>query len=73
MAKLYRGGDNPTTTGEQQTCLQRLEGGEGTVGIINGDEDGTTEHVDHGQVPGEAGSVDDGRERDVELDGENSS
>ena len=59
--------------GEQQTCLQRREGGEGTVGIFKGDEVATTEHVDHGQVSGEAGSVDDGREHDAELDGENSS
>ena len=43
------------------------------MGIINGDEDDTTEHVDHGQVSGEAGSEDDGREHDAELDGENSS
>lgn len=59
--------------GEQQTCLQRLEGGEGTVGIFTGDEYGPTEHLDHGQVSGVAGSTDDGREDDVELDGENSS
>jgi len=59
--------------GEQQNCLHLLEGGEGTLGIFRGNEDGTAELVDHGQVSGEVGSVDDGREDDVELDGENSS
>jgi hypothetical protein len=60
--------------GEQQASLQRLEGGEGTVGIFMGDVYGTREHVVHGHVSGgESGSTDDGRDEDAELDGENSS
>lgn len=59
--------------GEQQASRQRLDGGEGTVGICKGVEDGTTEYVDHGHVSGEVGSTDDGRDDDMELDGENSS
>ena len=57
--------------GEQQASRHRLAGGEGTVGIFTGDDDGA--QVDHGHVSGEDGSADDGREDDVELAGENSS
>ena len=59
--------------GEQQVSRHRLAGGEGTVGIFTGDDDGATVQVDHGHVSGEDGSADDGREDDVELAGENSS
>jgi len=60
--------------GEQQASPQRIEGGEGTVGIFVGVVYGTREQVDHGQVSGgESGSTDDGHDDEVELDGENSS
>ncbi len=48
--------------GEQQTSLQRPEGGDGTDGIFKGDEDGTAGRVDHGQASGEdVDSTDAGR------------
>ena len=69
--------------GEQQACRHRLAGGEGTVGIFTGDDDGAAApgdddgaaaQVDHGHVSSdEDGSADGGREDDVELAGENSS
>jgi len=55
--------------GEQQTSLQRLEGGEVTDAILEENEDGATGPVDHGQIPDEGNSADDGRVNDVE-DGE---
>lgn len=73
LAKLKDGGDQLMAGGEQHASRQRLEGGEGTVGIFKGDDVGVMEHVDHGQDSGEDGSADDGREEVVELDGENSS
>ena len=73
LAKSKYIGDNPMAGGEQQASRQRLPGGEGTVGIFTGDDDGVTAQVDHGQISGEDGSADEGREDDVELAGENSS